>query len=75
MVDEVDYAMVEGEFVHQTPNALLLQVCIGDEDTECWIPKSVISPLDRSDVEDYDIKGEIVELLVEEWFALQEGLI
>ena len=57
---------IDGKFLAAKESALLLDV--GDVDV--WIPYSVIEELP-----DEVSKGSMIEIEVQEWFAIQEDLV
>jgi hypothetical protein len=67
-----DFVEVTIEFIKQTNLAVL----VTDQDVETWIPKSQIR-----DEHDYLIdftdnkKGDIVNIRIPEWLAMDKGLI
>jgi len=62
---EKEYAEVSASCIAETPLALLVIVDL----KEHWVPKSVVS--DDSMVQ---TKGDLGALVIEEWFAVKEGL-
>ena len=61
-------ATVEGEYLHQTDDAILLEI----EGDEYWIPKSLIENLSMVDGV---VQGEEVAIELPTWFAEKEGVL
>ena len=72
-----DDALVEidGEYLHQTDEAVKLRVEIKKKSQTVWLPKSEIH--DYSGFEDYDDLDVDDPVMVEipEWMAIQKGLV
>lgn len=64
-VVKMKYVEIDYEYVHQTPEAVL----ISDGDKEHWIPKSCIEDVDYINLE------KDTTMCVIEWYAISEGLI
>lgn len=69
MPREHDYVEVCGVYQNQTDKAVCLYIEDCGEDR--WIPKSVIR--DWSDSDQLE-RGDEIEIEVQEWFAVKEGL-
>ncbi len=65
MSKEKEYAEFSAECIVETPHALLVII----DEKKYWVPKSVVS--DDSIVQ---AQGDNGVLIVEEWFAVKEGL-
>lgn len=68
MVEDV---AVECTIAHETDDAYLIDTGEGEEDNphEVWVPKQFVDSVETNQ------RGKISCLYIQEWFALQEGLI
>lgn len=60
---DAEYVEVDAKAVAESAFAVLLDT--GDD--ECWVPKSVM--------DEWPEVGETGTALIEEWFAVKEGLV